>query len=140
MSVPNIPNITPKIHLKDKDVSNLLLSSIALEEVALSNIMEAESLKLTTYINNHASSSNYFEEVCVINKSIDSVLEKVHSIESLLINKVKLISEMNLNTKKHSDKTLHRNSEKEKTSCLSKCYFNSLSTPNCDFSFNKDKC
>lgn len=46
MSLPNIPNITPKISLERCDTINLLLSSIALEEIGLSHILNAEGEKL----------------------------------------------------------------------------------------------
>jgi len=36
MSLPNIPNITPEITLDGCESINLLLSSIALEEIGLS--------------------------------------------------------------------------------------------------------
>ncbi|WP_308018482.1 hypothetical protein [Bacillus sp. SRB3LM] len=42
MSQPNMPNITPNISLTRDDVVNLLLASIALEEMGLSHIINAE--------------------------------------------------------------------------------------------------
>jgi hypothetical protein len=46
MSMPNIPDITPDIDLKREDVINLLLTSIALEEIGISHILNAEGEKL----------------------------------------------------------------------------------------------
>lgn len=46
MSFPNIPNITPLISVTVGQTIPLLLSSIALEELALSHIMNAEAEKL----------------------------------------------------------------------------------------------
>lgn len=46
MSFPNIPNITPLISITTEQTIPLLLSSIALEELALAHIMNAEAEKL----------------------------------------------------------------------------------------------
>lgn len=46
MSQANIPNITPTITLSKDDVITLLLSSIAMEELGLSHIINAEGEKL----------------------------------------------------------------------------------------------
>ena len=46
MSFPNIPNITPLISVTTEQTVPLLLASIALEELALAHIMNAEAEKL----------------------------------------------------------------------------------------------
>ncbi|WP_340024819.1 hypothetical protein MHI24_06755 [Paenibacillus sp. FSL K6-1096] len=46
MSNPNIPNISPTVTLTRDDVINLLLSSIAMEELALAHIINAEGEKI----------------------------------------------------------------------------------------------
>ncbi|APH06595.1 hypothetical protein [Bacillus weihaiensis] len=46
MSQANIPNITPSIGITVGDTVPLLLSSIALEELALAHILNAEAEKL----------------------------------------------------------------------------------------------
>jgi hypothetical protein len=46
MSFPNIPNITPLISVTTEQTIPLLLSSIALEELALAHIINAEAEKL----------------------------------------------------------------------------------------------
>lgn len=46
MSLPNIPNITPTISLSWEESILMLLSSIAMEEMALAHIMNAEGEKL----------------------------------------------------------------------------------------------
>lgn len=45
MGMPNIPDIKPDIHLCTKDITNLLLSSIAMEELGIAHIINAESKK-----------------------------------------------------------------------------------------------
>ncbi len=46
MSNPNLPNITPTISLSRDDVVNLLMSSIAMEELGLAHIINAEGEKI----------------------------------------------------------------------------------------------
>jgi hypothetical protein len=46
VSQPNIPNITPMISVSVSDTVALLLASIALEELALAHIMNAEAEKI----------------------------------------------------------------------------------------------
>ncbi len=45
MSFPNIPNISPTIAITREDAINLLLTSIAMEELGLSHIFDAEGGK-----------------------------------------------------------------------------------------------
>ncbi|WP_246316953.1 hypothetical protein [Paenibacillus agri] len=46
MSQANIPNITPQITLTRDGVINLILSSIAMQELGLSHIINAEAEKI----------------------------------------------------------------------------------------------
>jgi hypothetical protein len=46
LSFPNIPNITPTISITTAQTIPLLLSSIALEELALAHIINAEAEKI----------------------------------------------------------------------------------------------
>ncbi|MEM5611349.1 hypothetical protein AAHB63_16715 [Bacillus thuringiensis] len=50
MSLPNLPDITPDISLTRQEVINLLLSSIAMEEIGLSHILNAEGEKLQHFM------------------------------------------------------------------------------------------
>ena len=46
MGMPNIPDIKPKIEVSFEESVNLLLASIALEELSLAHIMNAEAEKI----------------------------------------------------------------------------------------------
>ncbi len=76
MSLPNIPNITPLISLTRAEVINLLLSSIAMEEIGLSHIMNAEGEKIQRILQ--------FENV-----TLEDMLRINHSVERILRNIIK---------------------------------------------------
>lgn len=46
MGMPEIPDLKPRIELKKEDVINLILVSIALEEISLAHVINAEAEKL----------------------------------------------------------------------------------------------
>ena len=46
MSLPTIPRITPSISINRTQVINMLLASVALEEIGLAHIINAEGEKL----------------------------------------------------------------------------------------------
>lgn len=90
MSQANIPNITPTISITTGQTIPLLLASIALEELALAHIMNAEAEKiqfvlgtLTTDITlspSQVSLSNLLE----LNNSVQRTLRDVIKKEMLL--------------------------------------------------------
>ncbi|ANB61370.1 hypothetical protein [Anoxybacteroides amylolyticum] len=93
MSMPEIPKMT---HRPDKkEVIIDLLESIALEEVALSHILNAEAEKIQAFVgkcldfptkpNNH--------EILTFNKSVQSLLETVVMKEWLLLKKLEDVLE-----------------------------------------------
>jgi hypothetical protein len=81
MSMPNIPNITPNITVNREEVINLLLASIALEELGLAHIINAEGEKLQAVIN---SKNPSLCDLLAIDKSVDKVLKDVIKKEMLL--------------------------------------------------------
>lgn len=81
MSMPNIPNITPIISLKHCETVDLLLSSIALEEIGLSHILNAEGEKLQAFLKNpHHGLKEYLK----INDSVNKTLRTIVKSQMLL--------------------------------------------------------
>lgn len=80
MSMPNIPNISPEIKLRREEVVNLLLASIALEELGLAHLINAEGEKLQKVIE-HAKCVEDFLEA---NKSVEKMLKTIIKKEMLL--------------------------------------------------------
>lgn len=80
MSMPNIPNISPEIDIDICDVVKLLLSSIALEELGLAHIINAEGEKVQEVLGNHPC----FDEIIEIDKNVNKTLQNVIKKEMLL--------------------------------------------------------
>src|SRR5699024_10676040 len=80
MSMPNIPNITPEISLDRCEVINLLLSSIALEEIGLSHILNAEGEKLQYTLKKGRTWKGYL----LINDSVNTTLRTIVKSQMLL--------------------------------------------------------
>ncbi|MGE5371002.1 MAG: hypothetical protein ACM3QZ_03330 [Solirubrobacterales bacterium] len=94
MSFPSIPRITPCISLNRTQVVDLLLSSIALEEMGLAHIINAEGEKLQTVLANfqckgepgshHCESSASCANIAVINREVRRTLQTVLKSQMLL--------------------------------------------------------
>jgi hypothetical protein len=80
MSMPNIPDITPDIDLKREDVINLLLTSIALEEIGISHLLNAEGEKMQKAI----KMATCFEDLINANKSTEKMIRTLIKKEMLL--------------------------------------------------------
>ena len=91
MSLPNIPNITPQISLDRCDTINLLLSSIALEEISLSHILNAEGEKLQHFLKKNPCKIEDFLE---INDSIHKTLQSIIKSQMLLVLKLEEVVEL----------------------------------------------
>ncbi|GAV11230.1 hypothetical protein ABN764_02210 [Paenibacillaceae sp. P-4] len=81
MSMPNVPDIKPEIILKRKEVVNLLLTSIALEEIGLSHIINAEGEKIQAILRDR---DVCLSEALQINESVDRMLRNVVKNQILL--------------------------------------------------------
>jgi hypothetical protein len=110
MSMPNIPDINPYIKLKRKDVVNLLLASIAMEELGLAHLINAEGEKLQMVIK-HA---NRIDELIEANKSVEKMLKTIIKKEMLLLFKLEEVLEISENHENHHDH--HEESSDESSS------------------------
>jgi hypothetical protein len=80
MSMPQLPHFSPEINLSREDVINLLLFSIAYEEIGLGQLIQAEVKKLQTGL----SQCNHVEDIVKLNTSVERTLRSVIKKEMLL--------------------------------------------------------
>lgn len=85
MSLPSIPNITPKITIDREDAINLLLASVAMEEIGLSHILNAEGEKLQYFLK---SKPKNLCDYLTINDSINQTLRTIVKSQIMLQLKV----------------------------------------------------
>ncbi|WP_391204321.1 exosporium glycoprotein BclB-related protein [Psychrobacillus sp. L4] len=100
MSQPNIPNITPNITLTRDDAINLLLASIAMEELGLAHIINAEGEKLQYALGTIPGLTNAasLEDILLVNNSVQDTLELAMKKELLLDSKLKQVTQINSST------------------------------------------
>lgn len=89
MSQPSIPNITPTISITKKETISLLLSSIAMSELAISHILNAEAEKIQSFVH-HAQHSGCVKTKDYIrfNTSVSNLIEDVNLEQWLGLNKM----------------------------------------------------
>lgn len=90
MSMPNIPDINPKINISRNETIDLLLASIGLEELSLAHITNAEAEKLQYVLASNPS----FHELLKVNKSVLQTLKSSIKKEMLLQFKFENILEL----------------------------------------------
>lgn len=91
MSQANIPNITPTVTLTRAEALNLVLSSIALEELGLSHIINAEGEKIQYALGTLPGVTAPVASITTImdvNSSVRDVLGELIKKEWILINKL----------------------------------------------------
>ena len=88
MSMPSFPNIDPPI--QREDAVNQILSSIAMEELGLSHILNAEGEKLQYVLGTlpGLGEAADFEEVMDVNRSVQDTLSGVMEQQALLTAKL----------------------------------------------------
>ncbi|MDA8442985.1 MAG: hypothetical protein M0Z55_11500 [Peptococcaceae bacterium] len=87
MSFPTIPNITPQISLDRTSVANILLASIAMEELALSHIINAEGEKIQFVLGtlpDQVPQPVTLEDLIAIDRSVGKTLRTVLKNQMLL--------------------------------------------------------
>lgn len=93
MSMPNIPNICPNIDICRDDAITVLYLSIALQEISLSHILNAEGEMLQQAIEQNECNC-CSKDLIDINESVNSVIDKIHSLEKLLVEKINSVKEI----------------------------------------------
>lgn len=97
MSQANIPNITPNISITRDDALNLLLSSIALEELGIAHILNAEGEKIQYTLGTlHGTTGPgpSIPDLLNVNKSVQDMLDTAVKQEMLLESKLKTVSDI----------------------------------------------
>lgn len=84
MSMPNIPNITPEIDLDREDVITLLLASVALEEIGLGHIANAEAEKIRKVLQAQPCGGANTGQLLAVNESVGRTLDSLTRIQMLL--------------------------------------------------------
>lgn len=92
MGMPTIPDIKPKIEISIEETIELLLASIALEELSIAHIMNAEAEKIQEIVK--CSSSDKLHDLICIDKSVEKILRDVIKKEMLLEFKFENILEL----------------------------------------------
>lgn len=92
MGMPNIPDIKPKIDITIEDTITLLLSSIALEELSLAHIMNAEAEKIQEVVK--MPNCDKLDALLCIDKSVERMMRDVIKKEMLLEFKFENILEL----------------------------------------------
>ncbi|MFB5677415.1 hypothetical protein ACE3NQ_30410 [Paenibacillus terreus] len=93
MSQANLPNITPAFSLTREDAINLIISSIAMEELGLSHILNAEGEKLQYVLGTLPGVSvpaPTLSDLLAINNSIRKTLKETTKKEWVLSNKLEM--------------------------------------------------
>lgn len=92
----------PKIECTDIDkccAASSLVQSIALEETAISHILNAEGEKIQKVLSLHTCDP---DQILAVNRSVESMIETVTSLEFVLKSKLALIIPILEDCKKHA--------------------------------------
>jgi hypothetical protein len=89
MSNPNLPQLTPRIALTRDDAINMLLSSIAMEELALAHILNAEGEKIqyalgTSMAVSAPGNALTVEDLLAANNSVEQTLNTTNNQQIML--------------------------------------------------------
>ncbi|MEW9204594.1 collagen-like protein [Bacillus wiedmannii] len=93
MSQANIPNITPNVTLSRTESLDLIIASIALEELALAHILNAEAEKIQYVLGTlpGLSPAATISNVLAVNESVNCVLQSATQKQMYLQNKLKSV-------------------------------------------------
>ncbi|WP_051387729.1 collagen-like protein [Peribacillus psychrosaccharolyticus] len=96
MSQPNIPNISPTVSITREDAINLLLASIAMEELGLAHIINAEGEKIQYALGTLPGliTPASLADILQVNDSVQDTLELAIKKELLLDSKLKQVTQI----------------------------------------------
>ncbi|WP_222425043.1 collagen-like protein [Brevibacillus brevis] len=100
MSQPNVPNITPQISLTRENAITLLLASIALEELGLGHIVNAEAEKIQYALGTLPGLTQpvSLSDLFLLNTSVQNMLQTVIQKEMLLCDTLTRILDSEVST------------------------------------------
>lgn len=111
MSMPSVPDINPVIGIDIDDSINMLISSIALEEIGLSHIINAEAEKiqyilgtLDTKHDLRQTGAYCIDDIIRVNRSVDRTLRDVLKNQMLLHMKFEDTIELYCNSRNDSNR------------------------------------
>jgi hypothetical protein len=88
MSFPNIPDVNPDININRDQVINLLLASIAFEELGLAHVINAEGEKIQYVLGTlggvPTTPPPTIDQLLTINRSVEMTLRSVIKNQMLL--------------------------------------------------------
>ena len=91
MSMPNIPDIKPVIDIDREDAFNMILASIALEEMGLAHIINAEGEKIQYVLDAEDHCPASIAEIREINSSVERVIRETTKLQMMLQEKLELV-------------------------------------------------
>ncbi len=91
MSMPNIPDLTPIISIKRDDAFNMLLASIALEEMGLAHIINAEGEKLQYLFKSDVHKLFSIADIKSVNYGVEKVIRETLKLQMLLQEKLETV-------------------------------------------------
>lgn len=101
MSMPTIPDEPERPDRKEVTID--LLESIALEEIALSHLINAESEKVRAFVGNDLDFPTHptNKEIIKFNRGVTQLLETIVMKEWLLLKKIENVIEFHENNREH---------------------------------------
>lgn len=91
MSMPNIPNLNPNIEIDRNDAINIILSSIGMEELSLSHLLNAEAEKIQFALGTLETAQGQpasFEQILETNRQAGKMVRDVIKNQMLLAMKM----------------------------------------------------
>ena len=102
MSQPSIPNITPDIDINLEEAITLQVAAIALEELGLAHLINAEAEKIQAVLGTLEPRSlpeaPTFAQLLEIDQAVENVLERVIMKEMILLFKLERLLEFLVET------------------------------------------